>query len=216
MDLDENGANFPRVKADQWGNGAVNQVDRSAATGGTGVVLQTDCGDPIKMPSFERPGAETPLDMVAQASSARAIFSLEGEGREDGGRGNGKQRQQGWTKAGSKNENAEGLCSERRPSGEKKVFGDKAKGDRKSRQSTRGKGTSSTIKGRGKAAHNKGNERKKRRPPSDLAKRAKLLEALVLWTFKDVIVPLVRFMPPSISPVLAVLTDTSVNGVDCR
>ncbi|CBJ33340.1 telomerase reverse transcriptase, putative [Ectocarpus siliculosus] len=33
---------------------------------------------------------------------------------------------------------------------------------------------------------------RQRLPPSDLAKRVELLEALVLWTFKDVIVPLLR------------------------
>ncbi|CAM9894582.1 unnamed protein product [Ectocarpus sp. 4 AP-2014] len=33
---------------------------------------------------------------------------------------------------------------------------------------------------------------RQRPPPSDLAKRVELLEALVLWTFKDVIVPLLR------------------------
>lgn len=32
---------------------------------------------------------------------------------------------------------------------------------------------------------------RQRLPPSDLAKRVELLEAIVLWTFKDVIVPLV-------------------------
>lgn len=52
--------------------------------------------------------------------------------------------------------------------------------------------------GGGAASSEGGRERRsgrRRLPPSDLAKRAQLLEALVLWTFRDVIVPLVRGVP---------------------
>lgn len=49
-------------------------------------------------------------------------------------------------------------------------------------------------RGKGAAAVGVGSTtgRRRRCPPSELAKRAELLEALVLWTFEGVIVPLVR------------------------
>lgn len=49
-----------------------------------------------------------------------------------------------------------------------------------------------------KGGRERGQRRRRRLPPSDLAKRAQLLEALVLWTFRDVIVPLVSAAPPGI------------------
>lgn len=47
----------------------------------------------------------------------------------------------------------------------------------------------------GRGGGQAGSEGRRRCPPSELAKRVQLLEALILWTFEDVIVPLVSSVP---------------------
>ena len=46
-----------------------------------------------------------------------------------------------------------------------------------------------------KAPPGAGRKRRRGSPPSELAKRVQLSEALVLWAFKDVVVPLVSPLP---------------------
>lgn len=62
----------------------------------------------------------------------------------------------------------------------------------KEKRKTKRPGESKARRRKGKDVGGEGQKARGRCPPSELAVRARLLEALVLWTFKDVVVPLVR------------------------
>lgn len=107
------------------------------------------------------------------------------------GWGSRKRRKIDLTGAGQEADPAKGsmsgssICAQ----GEKlEMAKGKARDKRKRGQAAEGRSKSRAGRGGGRGGGGAG---RRRCPPSELAKRTQLLESLVVWTFEDVIVPLV-------------------------
>lgn len=175
MSLDQDGVNSPRKRP-----------GKEKAT--AGAARQADV-----------PGAVNGGRTAGHSSNAALLGELSVVSGEGGG-DRYERRREGHTNAvmsSHENCNADGVSGGYGAvsHGSSGVVNGKATHKRNSRQrvQVQGKGTARRRE-RETGAGDKGSGRRRVCPPSELAKRAQLLEALVLWTFKDVIVPLVS--PP--------------------
>ena len=160
------------------------------------VLLQRDgalnAGDAASMaPAVENPDCREGSGTCNVAGVGGATGGCEGKGSR-------KRRRVDGARAGQHSDHADGGISGSRlcPRGAKrKMTNGKTREKGRPRQVVGGLDKPRPGKGGGRrggrGGGRAGSEGRQRCPPSELAKRVQLLEALVVWTFEDVIVPLV-------------------------